>query len=215
MTCLLELSTGKLQKCKKRGVFDAKSLQTVELPTGSSKYVQNRVLFRKHRILHNKIKPQCFAPFPWSSNVNLTFFLQLDSDLHKCMGALDWESLCEQKVWSSELGMYSFLGNQTFFCKKHRILRNIIMLGIPKYGFQTKAPMEMNLQRPSGAKAPMDMDIQNSSEAKMLKALHYTDASSRAQPLKYYFSCSSGLKALVEDQKTTFQRRHKTFSNQA
>ena len=75
MTCLLELSTGKLQKCKNHSVFDAKSLQTVELPTGSSKYVKNRVLFRKHRISRNNIKPQCFAPFPWSSNVNLPFFL--------------------------------------------------------------------------------------------------------------------------------------------
>ena len=75
MTCLLELSTGKLQKCKKHCVFDAKSLQNVELPTGTSKYVKNRVLFRKHRILRNKIKPQCFASFQWSSNVNLTFFM--------------------------------------------------------------------------------------------------------------------------------------------
>ena len=75
MICLLEHSTGKLQKCKKRYVFDVKSLQTWELPTGSSKYMKNRVLFRKHRILRNKIKPQCFAPFPWSSNVNLTSFL--------------------------------------------------------------------------------------------------------------------------------------------
>ena len=91
MTCLLELSTGKLQKCKKRSVFDAKSLQTVELPTGSSKYVKNRVLFRKHHILRNKIKPQCFAPFPWSSNLNLCIFLRLNIVLHKSMGALNWE----------------------------------------------------------------------------------------------------------------------------
>ena len=42
----------------------------------------------------------------------------------------------------------------------------------------------------------MDMDIQNASEAHMLEALHSTDDSSRAQPLKYYFSCSSGLKVL-------------------
>ena len=73
MTFLLELSTGKLQKCQKHNAFDAKSLQTWELPSGSSKYVKNRVLFRKRRILCNKIKPVCFAPFPWSSNVNLTF----------------------------------------------------------------------------------------------------------------------------------------------
>ena len=64
MTCLLELSTGKLQKCKKHNVSGAKSLQTVELPTGSSKYVQHWVLFRKHRILRHKIKPRCFASFP-------------------------------------------------------------------------------------------------------------------------------------------------------
>ena len=91
MTCLLELSTGKLQKCKKRCAFVAKSLQTVELPTGSSKYVKNRVLFKKHRILRNKIKPHVFCHFLWSSNVNLTFFLELDSDLHKSMGAFNWE----------------------------------------------------------------------------------------------------------------------------
>ena len=34
------------------------------------------------------------------------------------MGALDSESLCEQKVWSSELKMLSFLGIQTIICKK-------------------------------------------------------------------------------------------------
>ena len=135
MAFFLELSTGKLQKRKKRCVFDAKSLQTWELPTGSSKYVQNRVLFRKHRILRNKIKPSRFAQFPWSSNLNLCIFLRLNIDWHKSMVALNWESLCEQKVWSSELGMHSFLGNQTFFCKQRRILRNIIILGIPKYGF--------------------------------------------------------------------------------
>ena len=91
MTFLLELSTGKLQKCQKHDVFDAKSLQTVELPTGSSKYVQNRGLFRKHRILRHKIKPRVFCHVHWSSNVNLTFFLELDSDLHKSMGAFNWE----------------------------------------------------------------------------------------------------------------------------
>ena len=57
MTCLLELSSGKLQKCQKRNVFEAKSLQTVELLTGISKYVQNRDIFKKHRILRNQIKP--------------------------------------------------------------------------------------------------------------------------------------------------------------
>ena len=46
------------------------------------------------------------------------------------------------------------------------------MIEIPKYGFWTKAPMEMNAQRPSGAKAPMDMGIQRSPEAKTLEALH-------------------------------------------
>ena len=51
LTFFLELSTGKLQKCQKRCVFDAKSLQTWELLTGSSKYVKNHVLFRKHRIV--------------------------------------------------------------------------------------------------------------------------------------------------------------------
>ena len=50
----LDWEIAKMQK--KHGVFDAKSLQTVELPTGSSKYVKNRVLFRKHRILRYKIK---------------------------------------------------------------------------------------------------------------------------------------------------------------
>ena len=88
------------------------------------------------------------------------------------MGALDWESLCEQKVWSSELKMLSFLGIQTIICKKRNILRNIIMIEIPKYGFWTKAPMEMNAQRPPGAKAPMEMGIQRSPEAKTLEALH-------------------------------------------
>ena len=91
MAFFLELSTGKLQKCQKHNVFDAKSLQTVELPTGSSKYVQNRGLFKKHRILRNKIKPHVFCHFLWSSNVNLTFFLELDNDLHKSMGAFNWE----------------------------------------------------------------------------------------------------------------------------
>ena len=88
------------------------------------------------------------------------------------MGALDWESLCEQKVWSSELKMLSVLGIQTIICKKRSILRNRIMIEIPKYGFWTKAPMEMNAQRPPGAKAPMEMGIQRSPEAKTLEALH-------------------------------------------
>ena len=38
-------------------VFDTKSLQIGELPTGSSKYVPNRGIFEKHCILRNKIKP--------------------------------------------------------------------------------------------------------------------------------------------------------------
>ena len=135
MAFFLELSTGKLQKCKKHNVFDAKSLQTVELPTGSSKYDKNHVLSGKHRILRNKIKPQCFASFPRSSNLNLCIFLRLNIDLHKSMGALNWESLCEQKVWSSELEMLSSLVIQTIICKKRRILRNKYMLEIPKYGF--------------------------------------------------------------------------------
>ena len=88
---VLELSTGKLQTCKKRYLFDTKSLQIGELPTGSSKYVQNWVLFRKHRILRNKIKPSCFAQFPWSSNLNLSIFLQLSIDLHKNWGAPNWD----------------------------------------------------------------------------------------------------------------------------
>ena len=107
---VLELSTGKLQKCKKHSLFDAKSLQTVELPTGSSKYVQNRVIFEKHRILRNKIKPSRFAQFPWSSNLNLSISLELSNVSHKSIGALDWDSSCEQKVWSSQLKMLSFLG---------------------------------------------------------------------------------------------------------
>ena len=88
---VLELSTGKLQKCKKRYLVDTKSLQIGELPTGSSKYVQNWVLFRKHNILRNKIKPLRFAQFPWSSNLNLSIFLQLSIDLHKNRGALNWD----------------------------------------------------------------------------------------------------------------------------
>ena len=59
--------------------------------TGSSKYVKNQVLFRKHRILRNKIKAPCFAAFPWSSNVNLCIFLRLNIDLHKSMGAVSWD----------------------------------------------------------------------------------------------------------------------------
>ena len=87
------------------------------------------------------------------------------------MGAFSWEICCEQKVSSLELGMHSFLGKQTIISKNTRILRNRIMLEIPKYGFQTKAPMEMNVQRPPAAKAPMEMGIQRSPEAKTLEAL--------------------------------------------
>ena len=80
MAFFLELSIGKLQKCQKHNVFDAKSLQTVELPTGSSKYVQNRVLFRKHRILRNIIKHTCFfswkLPWKWISGGHLSSELQ-------------------------------------------------------------------------------------------------------------------------------------------
>ena len=54
--------------------------------------------------------------------------------------------------------MHSFLGIQTILNKKTRILRNKLMLQIPKYGFWTKAPMEMN--------------VQGSPEAKTLEALH-------------------------------------------
>ena len=94
---VLELSTGKLQKCKKHSLFDTKSLQIGELPTGSSKYVKNRVIFEKHRILHNKIKPSRFAQFPWSSNLNLSIFLQLSIDLHKNRGAFGWFFFCGKK----------------------------------------------------------------------------------------------------------------------
>ena len=53
---VLELSTGKLQKFKKHNLFDTKSLQIGELPTRNPKFIKNRVLFRKHRILRYKIK---------------------------------------------------------------------------------------------------------------------------------------------------------------
>ena len=44
------------------------------------------------------------------------------------MGALDWESLCEQKVWSSEFKMLGFPGIQTTLCQRTRTLRNKMML---------------------------------------------------------------------------------------
>ena len=97
LTFVLELSTGTLQKCKKHSLFDTKSLQIGELPTGSSKYVPNRVLFRKRRILRNRIKPSYFAQFPWSSNLNLSIFLQLSIDLHKNCGAIIWNSFLWKK----------------------------------------------------------------------------------------------------------------------
>ena len=82
---LLELSTGKLQKCQKHTVFDAKSLQTVELPTGSSKYVKNWVLFKKHRILLCVLKTPLKLRFfqnPGAQNlrpmVQWSFFLILN-----------------------------------------------------------------------------------------------------------------------------------------
>ena len=93
---VLELSTGKLQKCKKHGLFDTKSLQIGELPTGSSKYVKYWVLFRKHRILRNEIKPSRFAQFPWSSNLNLSISLELSDDLHKNCEALNWDFFYEK-----------------------------------------------------------------------------------------------------------------------
>ena len=110
---VLELSTGKLQKCKKRNIFDTKSLQIGELPTGSSKYVKNLVLFGKHNILRNEIKPSCFAQFPWSSNLNLSIVLQLSIDLHKKLWSYQLDFFVK-KTWSSELKMHSFLGVQTY-----------------------------------------------------------------------------------------------------
>ena len=95
---VLELSTGKLQECQKRDLFDTKSLQIGELPTGSSKYVPNQILFRKHHILRNKIKSSCFAQFPWSSNLNLSIFLQLSVDFSKNCGALNWDFFCEKDM---------------------------------------------------------------------------------------------------------------------
>ena len=95
-----KLAFVKLQKCntKKLYLFDTKSLQIGELPTGSSKYVQNWIIFRKHRILRKIIKTLCFAQFPWSSNLNLSISLELSIDLHKNCGALNWDFFCEKAM---------------------------------------------------------------------------------------------------------------------
>ena len=75
--------------------------------------------------------------------------------------------------------------------------------------------MEMNVERPPGAKAPMEMGIQRSPEAKTLEVLHQTDDSSIAQPLKYYFSWSSRLKALDGGQEIYFATPSPNRLNQA
>ena len=41
---IIKYESNNCKKCKEHVGFDAKSLQTVELPTGSSKYVKNRYL---------------------------------------------------------------------------------------------------------------------------------------------------------------------------
>ena len=59
--------------------------------------VKNWFRFRKHRILHNNIKPSCFAQFPWSSNLNLSISLELRNDSHKNCGALNWDFFVKKK----------------------------------------------------------------------------------------------------------------------
>ena len=61
MTCFLKLSTGKLNKCKKHEVFDMKILKFVPASIRSPKFIENWVLFRKHRILRNIIKTHLFS----------------------------------------------------------------------------------------------------------------------------------------------------------
>jgi hypothetical protein len=59
----LELSTGKLQKCRKHRTFVRQILIFVGLPTGTPKKAQNWYLFESHRILRDKIKPLFLALF--------------------------------------------------------------------------------------------------------------------------------------------------------
>ena len=114
---VLELSSGKLQKCKKHYLFDTKFLQVGELPTGSSKYVPNQILFRKRRILRNKIKPSCFAQFPWSSNLNLSIFLELSNDLHENWGAPNWDLFSCKNHRAQNSECTASLKSKRFFAK--------------------------------------------------------------------------------------------------
>ena len=61
MAFFLELSTGKLQKCKKTQRFWNEFLKFVPASIWNPKIVKNWVLFRKHRILRNIIKTHVFS----------------------------------------------------------------------------------------------------------------------------------------------------------
>ena len=103
---VLELSTGKLQKCKKHNVFSTNSLSVWELPTGNPTFVKNWVLFRKHRILRNIIKRTCFfsgkLPWKWISGGHLSSELQdlfqLEMFVKTAFPHFSWSSYIKMSV---------------------------------------------------------------------------------------------------------------------
>ena len=78
-----------------------------------------------HPVLHNFPGARTLIYlFPWSSVMICTKTVELATGI-----------FFVKITWSSELKMLSFLGIQTIISKNTRILRNKIILEIPKYGF--------------------------------------------------------------------------------
>ena len=58
---------------KNTTLFDTKSLHIVELPTGRSKYVQNRIICRKHNIFTIKVNHRVLHNFPGAQTLIYVF----------------------------------------------------------------------------------------------------------------------------------------------
>ena len=72
-------------------VFGGKKLSLVEPSSGTRKYVKNRCVFGKCRVLRIKIKSLVLARFPWSFTLNLASCVSLVRILYESCGAFVWK----------------------------------------------------------------------------------------------------------------------------
>ena len=71
--------------------FLAEKISLVEPSSGTRKYVKNRPIFGKCRVLRIKIKSLVSARFPWSFTLNLSGCARLVRILHESCGAFVWK----------------------------------------------------------------------------------------------------------------------------